>query len=438
MRNGKPAEIRADVDASAVSRATIMLTRRQGELPDKEAVVARRRFQTGTLVKLGKRRRIWVIRWREDVLRDDGTVARVRRAETIGTIAEMPNRRDALAKMEERLREVNQGVRRPESGMSFGAFVETQWTVLALPNFKASTQHGYKTVLAVHVLPAWRKWRLRDIDRLAIQQWIADKFRQGTGWQVVRNAWTLLASILESTVGYGYLPTNPARGIKFPPKPLKRRPAVIAGEGFVSLLRHLGEPYRTMVSLIAATGLRIGELLALRWSALDLDAGTLTVRESVFEGTFQLPKTPRAQRTIPLGPRAVKALLDHRQHRSRREPNDLVFGNRNGEPLRESKLLGRVLQPAALAAGIGRVTWHQFRHVHSSLMSDLRVPVKIAQEQLGHASISTTLNIYTHVVDASHRRAVEAVEERLFDLDSNGLGFAPGRETATSVERSVH
>jgi len=168
MRNGKPAEIRADVDASAVSRATIMLTRRQGELPDKEAVVARRRFQTGTLVKLGKRRIILVIRWREDVLRDDGTVARVRRAETIGTIAEMPNRRDALAKMEERLREVNQGVQRPESGMSFGAFVETQWTVLALPNFKASTQHGYKTVLAVHVLPAWRKWRLRDIDRLAI------------------------------------------------------------------------------------------------------------------------------------------------------------------------------------------------------------------------------------------------------------------------------
>jgi integrase len=57
---------------------------------------------------------------------------------------------------------------------------------------------------------------------------------------------------------------------------------------------------------------------------------------------------------------------------------------------------------------LGRVTWHQFRHVHSSLLNDLKVPVKIAQEQLGHASISTTLNIYTHVVDASHRTAVEA------------------------------
>src|SRR5262245_36202016 len=357
MQNVKTAaEFRVGVDASGGTRATITPTRRQGEPPGKEAVVARRRFQTGTLVKLGKRRRVWVIRWREDVLRDDGIIARVRRAETIGTVAEMPNRRDALAKMEERLRAVNQGGQRPESGMSFGTFVEMQWKVVALPNYKASTQHGYKTVLAVHVLPAWRRWRLRDIERLAIQQWISDKFRQGTGWQVIRNAWTLLASILESAVEYGYLPTNPARGVKFPPKPVKRKPAVIAGQGFVSLLRQLGEPSRTMVSLIAATGLRIGELLALRWSALDFDAGTLTVRESVFEGTFQPPKTQRARRTIPLGPRPDKALLDHRQQQVRREPNDLVFGNPQGEPFRESKLLSRVLRPAGLEAGLGKVT----------------------------------------------------------------------------------
>jgi integrase len=75
-----------------------------------------------------------------------------------------------------------------------------------------------------------------------------------------------------------------------------------------------------------------------------------------------------------------------------------------------------VLQPAARRAGLGRVTWHQFRHIHSSLLNDLKVPVKIAQEQLGHASISTTLNIYTHVVDASHRQAIEDVEERLFGV----------------------
>ena len=80
--------------------------------------------------------------------------------------------------------------------------------------------------------------------------------------------------------------------------------------------------------------------------------------------------------------------------------------------LRESKVLRNVLQPAARAAGLGRMTWHQFRHIHSSLLNDLRVPAKIAQEQLGHASISTT-QVYTHldfqylakIYDSAHPRA---------------------------------
>ena len=88
---------------------------------------------------------------------------------------------------------------------------------------------------------------------------------------------------------------------------------------------------------------------------------------------------------------------------------------------------------------MGRVTWHQFRHIHSSLLNDLRVPAKIAQEQLGHASISTTLNIYTHVVDASHRKAVEEVEERLFgEMDCLGLKLAAGLATAAPASHSVN
>ena len=65
------------------------------------------------------------------------------------------------------------------------------------------------------VLPAWRKRTLRDIERLGHSAWVAEKFRQGTGWQIVRNAWMLLSSVLESAVGYGYLQVNPARGVKF-------------------------------------------------------------------------------------------------------------------------------------------------------------------------------------------------------------------------------
>jgi hypothetical protein len=80
---------------------------------------------------------------------------------------------------------------------------------------------------------------------------VADKFRQQLGWQTVRNSWTLLSGILETAVEYGYLAVNPARG-------------VIAGDDFTKLLNEVDEPYRTMVELIAATGLGIGELLPVR------------------------------------------------------------------------------------------------------------------------------------------------------------------------------
>ena len=347
-------------------------------------------------------------------MQDGGTLGRVLRSVVLGTMAELPTKRHALIRLEERLRPINQGTAVPQATMSFGSFVDTQWSVLVLPTRKRSTQHGYRYVLSKHLMPYWGSWSLRNIGRLDVQQFVAEKFRQRCGWQTVRNAWVLLSGILESAVEYGYLSVNAARGVKFPPPPRREAPAIVAGEQFAQLLGALEEPHRTMVAVIAATGLRVGELLAVRWKAIDLQVGTLRVAESVFEGEFQQPKTKRAERTIPLGPHTVHLLTDHQARTTRTSPPDLVFANQNGGPLRESKLLERVLRPAAERAGLGRVTWHQFRHVHSSLLNDLRVPVKIAQEQLGHASIQTTLNIYTHVVDGSHRRAIEQLEGQLF------------------------
>jgi integrase len=382
------------------------------------------------LFKRGTRRKVWVARWREDVLLESGQVGRLHRSVVLGSVAELRTRGEAQVRLDAYLRPINQGAGRPEASMTVGAFAEEQWKALVLPTLKLSTQHGYRNVLAKHLLPYWRDWRLRDIGKLDIQQWVAERFRQQLGWQTVRNAWVLLSAILQTAVDYGYLSVNPARGVKFPQKALREAPRLIAGGDFAKLLEHIAEPPRTMVGLIAATGLRVGELLAVRWRSLDLEVGTLSVRESVYEGKFQRPKTQKAMRTIPLGPHAIAMLQAHQARATRRGQDDLVFPNRDGRALRESKLLREVLQPAAVRAGLGRVTWHQFRHIHSSLLNDLRIPVKIAQEQLGHASISTTLNIYTHVVDASHRKAIEALEGQLFPT---GPKSAPEPSTASAA-----
>ena len=224
--------------------------------------------------------------------------------------------------------------------------------------------------------PQHRGWRLCDITKLDVQQFVLRKFDQQLAWQTVRNAWIVLSSVLDAATKYGALAVNPARGVKFPLAPPRTAPRILGREDIGTLLLQVEEPHRTMIGLVALTGLRIGELLGLRWRGLDLANGTLRVLESVFEGKRQRPKTRRAMRTIPLGPHAVQVLTDHRGRSTRTAADDLVFPNRKGEPLRESKLLTRVLQPAAERAGLGRVTRHQFRHVHSSLLNDLGVPVK--------------------------------------------------------------
>ena len=115
-----------------------------------------------------------VARWREDVLRDDGSIGRILRRVVLGSVAELPTRGDAQVRLEEQLQPINQGTTRPEATMTFGKFAETQWQTLVLPTLKLSTQHGYKNMLRNHVLPYWRHWRLRDIGRADAQQWVAD------------------------------------------------------------------------------------------------------------------------------------------------------------------------------------------------------------------------------------------------------------------------
>lgn len=376
--------------------------------------MARRRYQAGCLFKRGKRNKVWVARWREDVILADGSRGSIHRSVVLGPVGEIPTRKLAQTLLEERLRPLNQGAQRPQSTMRLREFVQGEWKSLLLPTLKLSTQRGYRMVLARHLLPYFGDWRLCEITKVDVQQFIAEKFRQGLTWQTVRNVWTVLSSILDSAVDYGYLAVNPAHRVKFPPQTPRKWPEILTAEAFTQLLEHLRKPFKTMVAVAALTGLRVGELLALRWRAVDLTSGTLQVSESVYEGKFQTPKSETSTRTIPIGHVTRWLLETHRQRSIWRQPDDLVFPNQQGGPYQTHNLRNRVLRPAAKAAGIGRVSWHQLRHIHASVLHDLGVPAKVVQQQLGHAAVETTLKVYTHAIPETHRLAVENLERVLF------------------------
>jgi integrase len=167
--------------------------------------------------------------------------------------------------------------------------------------------------------------------------------------------------------------------------------------------------------LLALTGLRIGELLALRWNHIDMSVGAIRVRETVSEGSFGTPKTRSSRRDIPISGSA-RALLE--KMRSGAGPDDLVFHSRTGAPVNPKNLANRVFRPACRALDLPVVSWHSFRHTHATLLGESGGSLKTAQALLSHSDVETTLNIHTHAIPDSQRVAVERVAEI---LDPNGL-----------------
>lgn len=185
------------------------------------------------------------------------------------------------------------------------------------------------------------------------------------------------------------------------------------------LIQKLAEPSRSIASMLAMTGLRVGELLALRWQDIDLEKGLLSVNQTVYEGHFDEPNTNRSKRRIPLGSLSVEILAASKRTES--TPSTLVFSARNGSPLSRRNLLNRQLKPAALALKLTGVNWHWFRHAHATFLDSTGAPIGTTQALLGHSSSEITRGTYIHSVPADARQAVEGVE-RLFGTSGNGFG----------------
>ncbi len=162
------------------------------------------------------------------------------------------------------------------------------------------------------------------------------------------------------------------------------------------------------------TGLRIGELLALRWKHVDFVHDVIHVRETVHEGQFGSPKTKSSRRDVPMSQPVREALMAQRGQRTGADAENLIFTSRNGTPMNPKNLLRRVLQPACRNLNLPVISWHSFRHTHATLLGEVGESLRTAQAILGHSDLKTTLNIYTHAIPESQKRAVEKVAGLVF------------------------
>jgi integrase len=164
------------------------------------------------------------------------------------------------------------------------------------------------------------------------------------------------------------------------------------------------------------TGMRIGEILALRWKRVDLLNGTLEVAETYSDGEFGSSKTRSSCRVIPISSILRAELEAQRARIGEPGPDELVFQTTSGTPLNAENLYNRELAPACDQFEKPRISWHSFRHAHATLLGDVSGSPKTAQALLGHSDLETTFNTYTHAIPDSQRNAVERVAGELFGV----------------------
>lgn len=386
--------------------------RKCGRANGKERM-ARPRYQDGSLFIRGKRIKVWAARWREDVIREDGTLHRTQPTIVLGAVSEL-SRREARSLLQKRVSEINQGRHRARPMMTFERFSTDHWEAGALLALKPSSSRIYKFNLDKYIIPVLGSQRLCDVNRAIIQQLLVTMRSEGYAASTLHSVRVTIAKVLQTAVDNAYLERNPAHGIKIGERESKKERTFLEPRQLRNLLTRLPEPCRVIVVTAVLTGMRIGEILALRWDRLDFVNGTIEVSETYSDGLFGTPKTRSSRRVIPMSFALCEALKVHRASCIRSEPRDLVYSTTKGTPLSPKNLYNRALAPTCDGLHLPRVSWHSFRHSSATLLGEVGESVKTAQAILGHSDIETTLNTYMHAIPDSQRRAVERVAGVLF------------------------
>jgi integrase len=184
-------------------------------------------------------------------------------------------------------------------------------------------------------------------------------------------------------------------------------PRVLTVKEYCKLLPHLKEPYRTMVIVAQCLGLRVSEIVALKWGDFYFQSLILLVQRSIVHGRIGDVKTEYSRDLVPLDLKLASVLKDWRQRAPFKGDADWLFANpRTGKPYHQEGIQKKHLKKAAIAAGIGlEIGWHTFRHTYRSWLDASGAPLKVQQELMRPASITTTMNVYGKVMPSIKRKA---------------------------------
>ena len=396
-------QIGAVVSGSEAKRAAVERTQRGA------------RYGSGTLIRrAGPKGDTWIAKWRDSgrqIQRGLGFVHSKRRPDgltraeaeaALGKLRELV----AVERAEERAAEAKRAAE--EQHRTLAQVGEALIVAKRAAGRKPSTIEAYSYWLRIHIVDFFGPTAVGEITRDDVRGFAAALERKGLAPKSRANALGTLHSLIEFAIDEGWMVgENPVKRIEKPAL-ATTDPDVhfLETEEVEALLRAvpddpLGRVERVMYLAAAMTGMRQGELFALRWRDVDWSARRIRVRRNFVRGEFGTPKSKRSSRSVPLASRVATELELLSQTSPYKRDDDLVFAHpETGKPIDRSKLLKR-FKAALRRADVRAVRFHDLRHTFGTRMAAQGVPMRVLQELMGHRDFKTTL-IYADYAPSEH------------------------------------
>ncbi len=344
--------------------------------------------------KTGQVRTAWIVH--VEWVNPDGSTTTVRKTSPIRSKrgAERYER-----EVRARLSDGTYGKEKKRPVPSLAEFADEFMEVYVKVNNKHTTYDDKKSMLRHHLVPFFGRMKLDAIGPREIERYKAAKVTTHSV-KTLTNQLSVLRKLLNVAHEWGLIASVPKfKWMKLPPGTFRFLDFDEAERLLDAADRHSDPTWRTMILLALSTGMRQGELLAIRWGDIDLVTGRLVVRQSLSRGRLGTPKSGR-NREIPLNTRIVDSLRSYRHLRG-----EMVFCNDDGSVLTKNQCR-RPLRWIQKKAGILKLGWHDLRHTFASHLVMRGAPMKAVQELMGHSTMQMTMR-YSHLSPSVRRDAVQ-------------------------------
>ena len=319
---------------------------------------------------------------------------------------------------------------RIKADMPFGDWIDFWYQTYCRHTLRITTRTDYENRIYNHIIPEIGKIPLNRLSQSDLQQFYAKEktdgrklhaktYGKGLSDRTIRGIHANCRTALQRAVQEGLIRTNPAVGCKLPPKKAREMQVLTQNEIIRFLHQAKEEGCYELFLLELGTGMRRGEILALKWSDLNFKTGELHIERQVYiikaEVIISAPKTKASIRTVILPPSLLKTLAVYKETVNSEwmfpSPTD------NGRPRKPSSVRKR-LQLILERAGCKKVRFHDLRHTFATMALENGMDIKTLSAMIGHVSAETTLNIYSHITDTMQQQAAARIDREIAGADT--------------------